>query len=200
MSGDDETRSSLIDRVRLGDDTESWKEFVELYEPLLERYIRGLGMPDSDVSDVVQEVFIRLLRSLPTFKIDRLRARFRTWLWKITRNAVTDLVRRRQRRARFEDEWASEVALSEELGEEPDEEWLLEHRRRILEFGMLKAQAAVEPRTWQCFAQHLLGSRPAAEVADGLGLSANVVYVNSSRVLDRLRVLCREFDEELGDS
>ena len=65
---------------------------------------------------------------------------------------------------------------------------------------MLNVQAAVETRTWQCFAEHLLGSRRAADVADELGLTANAVYVNSSRVLDRLRVQCRIYDEELGDS
>ena len=54
--------------------------------------------------------------------------------------------------------------------------------------GVTKAQvrAQYRPRTWACFEQHVLRGRPGAEVAAELGLTANTVTVNASRVLARL--------------
>ena len=39
--------------------------------------------------------------------------------------------------------------------------------------------------------------RPGAEIAAELEIEPNVVYVNASRVLARVRTVCQEFDEDL---
>ncbi len=61
----------------------------------------------------------------------------------------------------------------------------------------IKQQSRAE--TWACFEQHLLRRRSGAEVGAELGLSANSVYVNASRVFDRVQKLALELWEELGD-
>src|SRR5262245_3077094 len=85
--GSIQTNTSLIMRVRDPQDTSSWREFVELYEPLLVSYARSRGLHETDARDVAQEIFINLLRAMPTFELDRRRGRFRTWLWQVTVNA-----------------------------------------------------------------------------------------------------------------
>ena len=60
-------------------------------------------------------------------------------------------------------------------------------------------KANADPKTWACFAEHMLGGRPAAEVAAELGLHSNAVFVNSSRVLARLRLKCAEYDEDYDE-
>jgi hypothetical protein len=80
-----------------------------------------------------------------------------------------------------------------------DPEWGNLHRRRVLAFALERVRARSRPATWACFDRHLLQGRPAAEVAGELGLSANAVNVNSSRILDRLRRFCAEYLEELAD-
>jgi RNA polymerase sigma-70 factor (ECF subfamily) len=77
----EETRVSLVDNVCRGD-SESWSEFVSLYEPLLLSYVLSRGLTRVDASDVVQDIFIKLYRELPKFKLDHQRGRFRTWLCK----------------------------------------------------------------------------------------------------------------------
>jgi RNA polymerase sigma-70 factor (ECF subfamily) len=92
-----ETRTSLLRRVRNPNDAASWAEFVAIYEPLLLSYIRKRGLNDHDAQDVVQTVFITLLRKLPKFELDHSRGRFRTWLWQVAFKAVVDHARAKMR-------------------------------------------------------------------------------------------------------
>src|SRR4051812_17885583 len=71
-----ETRTSLLRRVRNPADSASWAEFVGLYEPLLMAYVRQRGLDEHDARDVVQSIFITLLRKMPGFELDKSRGRF----------------------------------------------------------------------------------------------------------------------------
>ena len=62
-----------------------------------------------------------------------------------------------------------------------------------------RVRAAVSWTAWKCFDGRLVGRRPAAEIAAELGITANVVYVYASRVLQEVRRRCAEIEEELGD-
>lgn len=192
-----ETRSSLLLRVRNTADTESWREFVTLYEPLLLGYVRHQGLTESDAGDVVQEVFMALLRAMPQFQLDRERGRFRTWLWQVTRHALANWARRQRRSTAAEELWRQRMA-NEPAGDEPELEFLQAHRQRVLEFVLQQIQAQTLEKTWACFEQHVLLGRPSATVGAELGLTANAVNVNASRVLARVRQACAEFCEVLS--
>jgi hypothetical protein len=73
------------------------------------------------------------------------------------------------------------------------------HRSRVLDFALKRVRSRSRPTTWTCFERHLLKRRPSAQVASELGLSANAVDINCSRVLGRVRKLCAEYLEELAD-
>lgn len=197
MTDDLSTRSTLLERVRDPRDTGSWREFVELYEPLLYRFIQSRGVPDGDASDIVQEVFTTLLRTLGDFTLDRGRGRFRTWLWTVSRNVMVDYVRRKGRRKEAEEEWCRQLA-SLRSDQDSLAEFETAHRQRVIEFWLGRLKTETQPTTWACFEQHIHQGRPAAAVAQELGLTPNAVYVNASRVLNRLRRQCTEFDEELS--
>jgi RNA polymerase sigma-70 factor (ECF subfamily) len=196
----EETQSSLLRRVGNRNDIESWREFVALYEPLLVTYIRSKGLQESDARDVVQEVFVKLHRAMPGFELDRSRGRFRTWLWQVSTHAIADWARRHRRREGAEEGWRdrleSQVAAPEP---EPDQEWITSYRKRVLGFTLERVRSQSQRRTWECFEQHVLKGRPSAEVAAELGLTANAVNVNASRVLARVREQCAEYMEELAD-
>ena len=78
----------------------------DLFRLLVRRYSRpvyGMGMSffrnAEDASDFVQEVFLKVYRSLPRFEG---RSRFSTWLYKIAYNtAVNGVTRRREVQADF---------------------------------------------------------------------------------------------------
>ena len=52
---------------------------------------------------------------------------------------------------------------------------------------MRRVQSDFAPATWQAFLRHVLEGKPAAQVAEELGLSLNSVLLAKSRVLKRLR-------------
>jgi RNA polymerase sigma-70 factor (ECF subfamily) len=190
-----ETRISLLDRVRNPADVAAWREFADLYQPLLLAYVRKRGVSDHDAQDVVQDVFARLVRAVPRFRLDHDRGRFRTWLWQVAHSALADWHRHGAVPVRAEQEWADQH--EQEIGDDRDEEWDELYRRRIVEVVLRRVRAAVNPSSWACFEGRLLHDRPAAEIAAELGISANAVYVNASRLLARVREECAEFAETL---
>jgi RNA polymerase sigma-70 factor (ECF subfamily) len=191
-----ETRSSLLVRVRNSADADSWREFDSLYRPLLLKYVRSRGLAETDAHDVVQDVFIRLLKSLPTFDFDRSRGRFRSWLWQVTMAALTDWQRSTGRQLHSVSDLPDAPAPAEP---EPETQWCQAHRQRVVEFVLEQVRAETQPRTWTCFEQRLVRGRAAADVAAELGLTANAVKVNASRVLARVRERCAELEEDLSD-
>lgn len=191
------TNTSLIRRVRNVQDSESWREFVAIYEPLLVSYVRSRGLSASDASDVVQEILINLLRVLPTFKLDHERGRFRTWLWQLTMNAIADYFRRRKTQGRAEDGWRESAPTS--VTDEPDDAWVQSYRQRILEFVMPQVKAITQEKTWKCFEEFVLKNRSGNEIAAEIGITPNAVRVNANRVMDKVRTLCADYLEELDD-
>jgi DNA-directed RNA polymerase specialized sigma24 family protein len=63
---------------------------------------------------------------------------------------------------------------------------------------MEQVRSRTQEKTWACFERHYLQGRRAAEVGEELGVSSNVVFVNTSRVLDKLRAKCEEYMEDLS--
>jgi RNA polymerase sigma-70 factor (ECF subfamily) len=180
------TPVSLLQRLREPNAEEAWNRFVALYTPLLVHWTRRLGLSDAEAADVVQEVFVILLRELPKFSY-RPGSRFRGWLWTVTLNKH----RERQRLCKQPLAWeaAGEVASPEpDPGDEVAE---AEYRSYLVERAMQLMRTDFEPTTWQACWRYVAEGRPAAEVAAELGISVNAVHLAKARVLRRLR---RELD------
>ncbi len=84
--------------------------FDELYRRHLSSVYRRVRfvIPEEDVEDVTQEVFIAALKSLPSFRGE---AQFGTWLRTLTNNKVAEYYRKRNRKQE-----APQVPLAEGLG------------------------------------------------------------------------------------
>jgi len=189
-----ETSSSLLIKVRDQGDAASWREFVTIYEPLIIGYCRKRGLADHDARDVAQDVFVRLLKALPKFELDRSRGRFRTWLWQVTVSAMTDPARGEHRREAAERAWR-------ETRNEPDDQaiWRKLFQRRVLDCALAKVRAQTSDRAWACFERHLILGQAAAVVAGDLGMTEGAVFTAASRVLAQVREVCLHSMGELGD-
>lgn len=191
-----ETRVSLIERVRDHSDQTAWSEFFAIYNPLLTAYVRKQGASEHDAADIVQDVFARLVTVLSSFELDAERGRFRTWLWYVTQNALTDWARRRATRDRAEQGWIEKLETATERGS--SDEWNQLYRQCLLDVAIKRVQSSTQPTTWACFEAKVLNDRPADEIADELGISANSVHVNASRVLAKVRDELKACEEPLA--
>jgi RNA polymerase sigma-70 factor (ECF subfamily) len=176
------TSASLLQRLRQPGQPEAWARFVDLYTPLLVYWARRLGLTPEDTRDFVQDVFTALVEKLPDFTYDRGKS-FRGWLRTVALNKWRDHKRRKAiPRA------PGPVPLAELPG--PDEAeafWELEFKQHLTRRALEVMQAEFKPTTWKACWEFVVSSRPAAEVAQELGITENAVYIAKSKVLRRLR-------------
>jgi RNA polymerase sigma-70 factor (ECF subfamily) len=88
---DNQAVNALVRRCVSGD-AAAWQEIVQQYHRRIYNICyRFSGSPD-DASDLAQEVFIKMYRTLSTF--DTTRASFMTWVTTVTRNLLVDHFRK----------------------------------------------------------------------------------------------------------
>jgi RNA polymerase sigma-70 factor (ECF subfamily) len=88
-----EADAFLIEAVRRGDQN-AWREVIDRYQGRMLSFARRMLAERSEAEDVVQEAFLGLLRSLPTYDLNR---SLETYLFAILRNKLHDYLRRRQK-------------------------------------------------------------------------------------------------------
>jgi RNA polymerase sigma-70 factor (ECF subfamily) len=87
-----EGEKALLDRVRSGD-VEAFEQLIEGYQKKVYNIaLRMIGNHD-DASELAQEVFIRVYKSISSFKEE---SQLSTWIYRITSNACLDELRRRK--------------------------------------------------------------------------------------------------------
>jgi RNA polymerase sigma-70 factor (ECF subfamily) len=83
----------LVAAVRRGD-TASFEELVRKYQPRVFASARRYARRESEVEDIVQEVFIKVFKKLASFRGD---APFEHWLMRLTVRTCYDFLRQHQR-------------------------------------------------------------------------------------------------------
>lgn len=179
----DTTPVSLIERVRTPGDHEAWQRLVELTTPLLFSWAYRAGLRDHDAADLVQDVLAIMVAQLPQLHYDRQRS-FRGWLRTVTSNKLHERWRRRTLEILPPDD-----ARLDEIPDEsvPEAFWEREFREKLVARALELMRTHFQPNTWKACWEHVVCDRPAAEVADELGISVAAVYVAKGRVLRRLR-------------
>jgi RNA polymerase sigma-70 factor (ECF subfamily) len=179
----DQTSPSLLERLRQPAEQEAWARFVKLYTPFLYQWARRLRLNEQDAADLVQDVFLVLVRKLQEFTYDPQKS-FRGWLRTVMLNKWRDHQRQRAVLAGHKSEpFVSDVAGPD--GTVAFEE--AEYRQHLVSRALRLMRAEFQPTTWQACWEHVVSGRPAAAVAAELGLSVDSVYAAKSRVLRRLR-------------
>jgi RNA polymerase sigma-70 factor (ECF subfamily) len=84
----------LMELVGRGD-TQAFEQLIQKHQTLVAGTVARMLGSSSDVEDIAQQVFIRVWKSARRYVA---RARFTTWLLKITRNLVFNEMRRTKRR------------------------------------------------------------------------------------------------------
>ena len=163
-------------------DQEAWNRFVDLYTPMIYRWALRIGLPKSDASDLVQEIFVTLSQKLPSFRYDETK-NFRSWLKTVTSNRTKDFLRRHAHQAVDGGSLGSKVLSPDNVEFLSDQEYNQHLTARIAQF----MKTEFEESTWQACWRTVVQGESVQEVSQSLGMTPNAVYVARSRVLRRLR-------------
>jgi RNA polymerase sigma-70 factor (ECF subfamily) len=101
-------------------DTDAFEDLIERHQALVAGTVARMLGSNSDVEDIAQQVFIRVWKSARRYVP---RAKFTTWLLKITRNLVFNELRRSKRRAHVplqSEPGAEELPLKDDANPAPD--------------------------------------------------------------------------------
>jgi RNA polymerase sigma-70 factor (ECF subfamily) len=180
-----ETSFSILGPFIAGEPTDDdWRRLDDLYRPLLRAWVARVGVPASDVDDLVQDVLRVVVQKISGFERRR-KGAFRAWLRTILANRVGDYFRRQK----YLPTATGDSRLDE--FESPDSAlsrlWDREHDEHVLAALMQRVQDKFTPVTLEAFRRHVTKGEPPVEVAKALDLSLNSVLLAKSRVLKRLR-------------
>ena len=156
-----------------------------------ERYVYSLalsilGNPD-DAADLVQEVVVRLLRSLPTYRGE---TKFSTWLYRLTVNLAIDFLRKRSRQAAISLDDDSPDGYHEPEDVDPLVDPLLHLDRQETERLVRGALRELPPLQRAALTMYYFDELQYEEIAAALGLPLNTLKSHIRRAKLRLaRVL-----------
>ena len=181
-----DTRASLLARVCTPADEAAWSEFVSIYAPAIYRTLRSRGIQDSDALDLVQQVLLSVAKSLQRRPHDLQRAKFRTWLSQVVRNAFINAIQRRT-----PDAGSGDSAVHQHLNAIPagreESDLVHEVQREIFVAAADAIQPEFSEGVWSAFWMTAIEGLSVEEVAKSLQKSVGSVYAARSRVMGRLR-------------
>src|SRR5262245_51821201 len=182
------TRASLLVQIRDGSNHAAWREFVQLYSPVVYGFARKRGLQDADAADLMQDVMRSVSSAIGRLDYDRRQGTFRGWLFTITRNKVFNFLTARRGRP----QGSGDTATNRLLETQPEandgvDDWETEYQRRLASLAMEQVKPEFQATTWRAFWLTAVEGQPAAEAAQQTGLSPGAVYVAKSRVLARLK-------------
>lgn len=182
----DQTRSTLLVRLKDHADQAAWGTFNALYRPLLVGYAVARGLDRTSAEDVAQQCTQVVLERIGEYQH---LGSFKSWLRAIADHKVVDLRRRRSR-----EEQLGTNALQETPAEQdtPDDLWNRQWKVAHLRYCAEQVRDQVEEATYAAFYECAVRGAAPATVAARLGMSTNQVYVAKHRILERIRAMIEE--------
>jgi len=177
----EETRSSLIQRVRDLGDADGWTEFDRFYRPMLMRYARARGLAPDDAEEIAQQCLAAIVNQIDKFERHR---SFRGWLRGMVNHKVADLFASRHRNPRADTamlEGAAETTTSPAALWE--EEWNESHLHAML----LDLRNSFAEHTLKAFELYVVCNYPVTEIGRLLDMTPNQVYVAKNRVINHIK-------------
>lgn len=168
---------------------------LEPHRPLLRDLAYRITGDAGDAEDIVQEAFVRALRSPP---VDRSRP-LRPWLVRVTANLARDALRRRRRRP-YDGPWLpSPVEVEALTSPEPGPEARVERREQV-GWAALVALEHLTPQQRAVLVLRDVAELTPEEVAEALGSNATAVRATHARARRALAAATPEEPARLDDA
>lgn len=166
---------------------------LEVYQPLIKKWLRRFHAPENDLNDLSQSVLMVVTKKLPEFEHAGRVGSFRAWLRTITRNCLLKFWRENKVRpkATGDSEFQGQLNQLADDTSELSQIWNREYDEFVLAAVLRQIKPEFKPQTWTIFQRLTLSAEKPKVVADDLGVTLNTVFVAKSRVMSRLRVVGR---------
>ncbi|MCA9212904.1 MAG: sigma-70 family RNA polymerase sigma factor [Planctomycetales bacterium] len=164
-----------------------------LYFPLVYSWARKFGLQHTDAEDTAQEVLSQIERRLQSFqRKERKHHQFRTWLWTVTKNHSTDVLRRCGNRPVVSHDALRSIAEPppSATSESPPQSM----QRSTVEV-FLGRLGELDRRVLE---ESIANGRIAKEIADELGISQANVYTRKCRAMRKIQAWVQELESDLS--
>ena len=210
-----QTRPSLLNRLKSGDDAESWQDFYRIYGKLVRDFAIQAGLTDTEADEVVQETAIAMARHLPEYRYDPKVCRFKTWLLNQSSWRIKDQLKKRRRSGGYTGGAAAgtgespmisndDTARTATINRVPDAaamdlDALFEGQwqRSLFDVALQRVQDKFSLKQFQIFDLVVLKEWPAATVAKSLGVSLTNVYVIRHRISAAIKKEAKRLENQL---
>ncbi|WDE97479.1 sigma-70 family RNA polymerase sigma factor [Lentisphaera profundi] len=186
------TRLTLLEKVRNQHDEKSWGDFVDTYRPFIYSVCRKMNVAHYEAEELTQDILLKLWGKLPEFQYEK-NGRFRAWLCTVTGNQVKNFFRSHQRRNERDKKYFDESITDPEIESITEESWK--------KYAVLRALENIRPlfseKVFDIF-NLLQQGKTRPQVAELMDVSPNQVSVYKERVLRRLTSEIRRLDQEWG--
>jgi RNA polymerase sigma factor (sigma-70 family) len=199
-----QTRRSLLSRLKNADDHEGWRQFIETYGRVVYNVAVRSGLTDAEAQDALQETMISVFKTMPNFKYDPLTCSFKTWLHHLAFKRIADQFRKRQppvvQAFPSEPDGSSGTTAIERVPDQQtvdiDKAWKMEWQNSLFAVALERAKNQASVEQFQVFDLYVLKDWPVRQVASTLGISATQVYLAKHRVLRIVRRETKKLERE----
>jgi RNA polymerase sigma-70 factor, ECF subfamily len=188
---EDDAEDVRLMHLVAGGDTTAFEQLIERHQTLIAGTVARMLGSNSDVEDIAQQVFIRVWKSAGRYVA---RAKFTTWLLKITRNLVFNEMRRAKRHPHLPVQMeveADQIPLKDEATATPDATLL----QAELEQAIEKAIALLPETQRMALILRRYEELSYEEIADVLDLSVPAVKSLLFRARTELRERLKNYLE-----
>jgi RNA polymerase sigma factor (sigma-70 family) len=190
------TRGSLLIRLRDAQNHAAWREFVELYQPVIYRLCRRRGVRHSDAEDLVQQVLLSVAKAVDRFDAASEKGSFRGWLYRISHNVIVNFLSRDlpKNRATGGDDNPALLGAAEK---ENSSLVRMEVRRQLFREAAQRAREEFGESTFRAFWLTSVEDISIEDAATQLNKTTGAIYAARSRVLKRLRDIVQDLEREI---
>ena len=190
------TRSSVLRAVANTENEAAWQRFFDLYAGFVFSIARSKGLNDTDADDIVQMVFADLARNLPSFKYDREKGRFRSYLAALVKWRVIDRLEAVRRDADLKADFMEEAKATGPGDDEfADREW----QAVAMDNALRRIKPSVRPEHYAAFVASTVEGQDTETVMKLYNLSRDNLYQIRKRLSERLRKVMSEVLAEMDN-
>jgi RNA polymerase sigma-70 factor (ECF subfamily) len=186
--------AELIKKATSGDHS-AYQEFIRLYSTRVHAIAYQMVGNSIDAQDIAQEVFVRLFRSLHTYKP---RFKFTTWLYRLTVNHSIDYLRKHKKHKSVSLEFLEDKAKLKGIEPSPDESLEMNELKGAIQ----KISMQLSGKQRKVFVLRDLQDFSTDEVAQILNCRPSTVraHLSKARGLVKDSLLKHEFVKQTGSA